>query len=131
MRFYDRAIQRVRGMWPGTGYRGDEFDEGDHLYTRDLGVFGEGSLFELLCVTRTAIGRRSLANYSLKAPAVDEILARQEAVQELEQMRDIREGVAVLGQFEFSESKWETFDEWLNSPPVPFPKSRRVVAAIT
>jgi len=131
MRFYDRAIQRVRGMWPGQGYKGDEFDEGDHLYTRDLGVFGEGSLFELLCVARTAIGRRSLANYLLKAPAVDEILARQEAVRELEQMKDIREGVAVLGQLEVSESKWETFDEWLNSPPVPFPKSLRVVAAIT
>jgi hypothetical protein len=40
MRFYDRAIQRVRGMWPGQGYKGDEFDEGDHLYTKDLGVFG-------------------------------------------------------------------------------------------
>jgi len=131
MRFYGRAIQRVKGMWPGQGYTGAEFDDPDHLYSRDLGIFGEGSLFELLCVARTAIGRRSLAKCLLSAPAVDEILARQEAVRELEERTDIREDVQLLGQFEFSESKWETFDEWLNSPPAPFPRSVRVVAAIT
>ena len=131
MRFYNRAIQRVNGIWSGQGYGGDEFGDPDHLYARDLGIFGEGSLFELLCVARTAIGRRSLANYLLKAPAVDEILARQEAVRELEQRTDIREEVQLLGKFEFSESKWETFVEWLNLPPVLFPGSVRIAAAIT
>ena len=56
MRFYNRAIQRVNGIWSGQGYGGDEFGDPDHLYARDLGIFGEGSLFELLCVARTAIG---------------------------------------------------------------------------
>ncbi len=131
MRFYDQAIQRVKGLWPGQGYRGDEYEDADHLYARDLGIFGEGSLFELLCVARTAIGRRSLANYLLMPPALDEILARQEAVRELTPRTDIREELAALGEFHFSESKWETFIEWLNSPPVRFPKSVRVAAAFT
>ncbi len=130
-RFYDRAIQRIQGMWPGQGHGGDEFDDPNHLYARDLGIFGEGSLFEFLSIARTAIGRRRLAGYLLQAPALDEILARQEAVRELEQRADLREQVALLGEFEFSESKWETFEEWLNSPPVSFPKSVRVGAAIT
>jgi len=67
----------------------------------------------------------------LEAPALDETLARQEAVRELQDRVDLREEVALLGEFEFSESRWETFTEWLNSPAVPFSRSVRVVAAIT
>lgn len=130
-RFYRRAVQRVKATWPGEGFTGDEFDDPDHIYLRDLGIFGRGSLFELLCIARTAIGRRGLANYLLEAPALDETLARQEAVRELRNRADLREEIALLGEFEFSESKWETFTEWLNSPPVPFRKPLSVAAAIT
>jgi hypothetical protein len=66
-RFYDRAMERVKGNWAGRGASGDEFDDPGHVYARDLSVFGEGSLFELLCTARTAIGRRGLADYLLKA----------------------------------------------------------------
>jgi len=130
-RFYRRASQRVKGLWDGEGFNGDEFDDANHVYSRDLGIFGQGSLFELLCIARTAIGRRGLANYLLEAPALDETLARQEAVRELRNRTELREDVALLGEFEFSESKWETFTEWLSSPPVPFSKPLSVAVAIT
>ena len=66
------------------GFAGDEFREEDHPYADDLDLFGEGSLFELLAVTRTGIGRATLADW-MKAPAArGEALARQEAVAELE-----------------------------------------------
>jgi DNA mismatch repair ATPase MutS len=130
-KFYQRAVCRLTGMWPGQGFRGDEFCHADHIYAKDLSIFGEGSLFELLCIARTAIGRRVLANYLLEPPTLDETLARQEAVRELQPRSDLREKVALLGEFEFSESRWETFTEWLNSPPVPFRKWLRVVAFIT
>jgi len=81
--FYHRAVGRVKGMWPGQGFTGDEFNDADHVYAKDLTVFGVGSLFEFLCIARTAIGRRGLANYLLEAPMLDETLARQEAVREL------------------------------------------------
>jgi DNA mismatch repair ATPase MutS len=130
-RFYHRASQRVKGIWAGEGFTGDEFENANHVYARDLGIFGQGSLFELLCIARTAIGRRGLANYLLEAPALDETLARQEAVRELRDRTGLREEVALLGEFEFSESKWETFTEWLNSPPVPFSRPLSVAVAIT
>jgi hypothetical protein len=130
-RFYRRASQRVKGLWAGEGFTGDEFDDADHLYARGLGIFGQGSLFELLCIARTAIGRRGLAAYLLEAPTLDETLARQEAVRELRNRTELREEVALLGEFEFSESKWETFTEWVNSPPVPFSKPLSVAVAIT
>jgi hypothetical protein len=129
--FYHRAVGRVKGMWPGQGFTGDEFNDADHVYAKDLTVFGVGSLFEFLCIARTAIGRRGLANYLLEAPMLDEMLARQEAVRELRPRSDLREKVALFGEFEFSESRLETFTDWLNSPPATFPGSLRVVAAMT
>jgi hypothetical protein len=130
-RFYQRALQRVKGLWAGEGFTGDEFDHVDHVYARDLGIFGQGSLFELLCIARTAIGRRGLASYLLEAATLDESTARQEAVRELRNRTDLREAVALLGEFEFSESQWDTFTEWLNSPPELFSKTLCVVGAIT
>jgi hypothetical protein len=131
IRYYDRSVRRVDGYWTGNGYRGGEFDSDGHPYARDLGIFGEGSLFELLCVARTAIGRRRLAEWLLEAPPLDETMARQEAVRALERRADVREAVAGLGAYEFSESTWETLAVWLNAPPVVFPRWLRVGAAIT
>jgi hypothetical protein len=85
----------------------------------------------LLCIARTAIGKRGLAAYLLEAPALNETLARQEAVRELRNRTELREEVALLGEFEFLESKWETFTEWLNSPPVPFSRPLSVALALT
>jgi hypothetical protein len=131
IRYYDRSVRRIDGYWTGNGYRGGEFDRDDHPYARDLGIFGEGSLFELLCVARTAIGRRRLAEWLLEAPPLDETVARQEAVRALERRADVREAVAGLGAYEFSESTWETLAVWLNAPAVVFPRWLRVGAAIT
>jgi ABC-type multidrug transport system fused ATPase/permease subunit len=130
-RFYDRAIQRVKGNWVGSGAKGEEFSDPDHVYARELNIFGEGSLFEMLCTARTAIGQRGLADYLLKAPSVEETLSRQEAVRELRGQVDLRERVALLGEFEFFESKSETFAEWLNLPTVSFSRPLRIAAFIT
>ena len=114
LRIYRRRIQRP-----------------DHVYAADLNVFGEGSLFELLCIARTSIGRRGLANYLLEAPGLEETLLRQEAVRELRRRTDLREQVATLGEFDFLESQQDTFDDWLNSPRLSFARPLPVIAAIT
>jgi ABC-type multidrug transport system fused ATPase/permease subunit len=130
-RFYDRAIQRVKGNWPRSGFAGEEFSDPDHVYAADLNVLGEGSLFELLCIARTSLGRRGLANYLLQPPALDESLLRQEAVRELRARTDLREKVATLGEFEFLETHDDTFDQWLASPRISFPSALPVIAAVT
>ncbi len=130
-RFSERALRRVQGDWAGKGISGDEFCDPHHPYAHDLNVFGEGSLFELLCVARTGVGRRGLARYLLQAARLDEIRERQEAVRELRAQTELREEVAALGPFESSESKWETFTAWLDSPPVPFPALLRSVLPLT
>jgi hypothetical protein len=130
-RFYDRAVKRVQGDWSGNGPTGEVFVDTTHAYANDLGIFGEGSLFELICIGRSGVGQRGLANYLSEAPSLEETLARQEAVRELCQRTDLREKVALLGPFEFSESKWETFTDWLDSPTVSFPPSLRFILLIS
>jgi hypothetical protein len=130
-RFYHRAIERVKGNWAGCGFASDHYGDANHVYARDLHLFGEGSLFELLCIARTSIGRRGLANYLLEAPALEETVLRQEAVRELRSRVDLREKVATLGEFDFAESRWDTFEEWLGSPALQFHRLLPVAAAIT
>jgi MutS domain V len=130
-RFYDRAVERVKGNWAGSGITGEEFSDPGHVYATDLNIFGDGSLFELLCTARTSIGRRALADYLLKTPSLEETLLRQEAVRELRERTDLRENIATLGEFEFFESRQDTFEEWLSSPKLSLATPLRVTAAVT
>jgi hypothetical protein len=130
-RFYERSVQRVQGNWAGSGAAGDEFTDPNHLYAADLQVLGEGSLFELLCTARTSIGQRGLAGYLLEAPSLDETRLRQNAVRELRERTDVRETIATLGEFEHFESKWSTFQQWLETPTFSFARPLPVLALIS
>jgi hypothetical protein len=72
-----------------------------------------------------------LAEYLLRTPALDEVLLRQDAIRELKERADLREGVALLGEFQFLQSKWVTFDEWLNSPSLSYSRPLRALAFIS
>ncbi len=120
-RFYQSGVDRLNGNWAGKGASGDEFSRADHLYERDLNLFGAGSMFELLCTTRSQVGQRRLASYLLDLPDRDETLARQEAVKELQPRSDLREQICLLGEYSFQSCDWEPFREWLDSPPVTAP----------
>ena len=130
-RFYERALQRVKGEWAGCGITGEEFIDPNHVYAGDLNILGEGSLFELLCIARSSLGRRGLADYLLETPALEETLARQDAVRELCERTDLREEIATLGEFDFEESHPEIFDDWLNSPEFAFFRPLPMIAATT
>ncbi|MDQ3012609.1 MAG: DNA mismatch repair protein MutS, partial [Acidobacteriota bacterium] len=96
VKFYERGLARLEDRWMGTGETGVQFAEKQHPYAEDLDLFGEGSLFELLSTARTKAGEGKLAQW-LKAPAsIDEIRARQAAVEELSAKLDLREDLAML-----------------------------------
>ena len=130
-RFYERSVQRVKGNWVGSGVTGEEFSQHDHVYAADLHVFGEGSLFDLLCTARTSIGQRGLAKYLLEPPPFEQTRLRQDAVRELRGRMDLRERIATLGEFEFFESKWNTFEEWLETPRFSFARSLPILALMS
>jgi len=96
--FYARGMARLENNWAGTGEGGERFLDPDHPYARDLDLFGRGSLFELLNTVRTRAGEETLAAWLLRPASVEEIAARQAAVAELAEMRDLRETLFVMGE---------------------------------
>jgi hypothetical protein len=65
--FYDHGIgaSKTRGMASGQRESGSPSE--DHLYSRDLDIFGHASLFQLLSRARTHLGEELLARW-LSAP---------------------------------------------------------------
>ncbi len=95
--FHERALARIEGRFAGTGTRGDGLGGEGHLYALDLDLFGEGSLFELLCAARTRPGEERLAHWLLEPARSAPLRARQRAVATLSPRMDLREDLAVLG----------------------------------
>ena len=80
----NRYLQRISGQWINFQDLGEEFVNKEHRYASDLDIVGSESLFQLINITNTWHGRKSLAN-SLLEPRFDynEILLRQESIKEL------------------------------------------------
>jgi hypothetical protein len=119
--FYERGRARIEDRWHGNGFAGEEFRIANHVYDLDLQVLGAGSLFEFLCTARTGIGRRRLAEYLLRPCDISEAIERQEAVRELKPFAEIRERIALLGKYDFQDSTWEIFSEWISNPAATAP----------
>jgi len=96
--FYQRGLARLDGQWAGAGSTGTRFNDPHHPYAADLDLFGEGSLFELLCAARTSMGEETLAAWLLAPADPASVRARQEAVQALTPHLDLREDLAILGE---------------------------------
>jgi hypothetical protein len=95
--FYDHGIARLEDNWQDTGETGARFLTEDHLYARDLDIFGPASLFQLLSRARTHLGEELLARW-LSAPAeLAAVRQRQESIGELREALDFREALATAG----------------------------------
>jgi MutS domain V len=95
--FYERGLARVHDRWAGTGETGERFADAHHVYSGDLDLFGNASLFQLMSVARTRMGEETLAGWLLAPASVDDIRDRQLKVSELREEIDLREDLAVLG----------------------------------
>ena len=129
-RFYQSGIDRLTGTWAGKGVTGEAFSRPDHLYERDLNIFGAGSVFEFLCTARTQAGQRRLASYLLDLPPRPETLARQQAVQELGPLAELRERICLLGKYSTLTCDFESFNEWLDAPAAPLPRLVSLIVAV-
>jgi len=126
--FYELGMARLDDRWMGTGTTGERFLDPHHPYAADLDVFGHGSLFELLCTTRTQAGEATLAAW-LNAPASPEVVrARQAAVAELRPRLDLREELALLGEDVRAGLDADALAAWAAAPPVIATGTWRVVA---
>jgi MutS domain V len=131
IRFYERGLARLDGKWAGSGEPGTRFLDPNHPYAGDLDIFGQGSVFQLICSARTTAGEDTLASW-LQAPA-DDVTAvrdRQAAVDELRPMLDLREDLALLGEDVRSGLHAEALRRWGSAPPVQIPRYARIAVVV-
>jgi hypothetical protein len=128
--FFALGLARLDGSWSGRGNAGARHLDPAHPYAGDLDVFGEGSLFELICTTRTAAGEDLLARW-LCAPAdAETVRLRQDAVRELTPRLALRRDLALLGEDIAGRISAEALVEWGRGRPVLRPGAHRVVGAL-
>ena len=131
--FYRMGLARLDGEWRGKGIARDDFVPEDHLYARDLDLFGKGSLFELMCTARTGAGEETLAGWLLEGAGREEILARQEAVKELRERLGFREDISLLGGTTRSLLRPDSLKKWAGAARILSGSQRarlRVLASV-
>jgi hypothetical protein len=114
--FYRAGLARIEDRWAGTGQHGERFADPHHVYSADLDLFGEGSLFELLCIARTRMGEEALARWLLAPASRHELAARHAAAAELRPRLDLREDLAALGDPSAPAVNAEALLAWAGSP---------------
>ncbi|MAE93352.1 MAG: DNA mismatch repair protein MutS [Deltaproteobacteria bacterium] len=128
MAFYERGLARLEHRFAGTGTDGRAHEPEDHPYAKDLDLFGEGSLFERLCLARTRGGEETLARWLL-APAPPAVIRdRQAALQELRERLSLREELCLVGEDVRSDLHPAALRVWGDAPPVGFHVAHRVLA---
>ncbi|MFO0592665.1 MAG: DNA mismatch repair protein MutS [Polyangiaceae bacterium] len=93
-----RGLSRVADAFESLPERGERFAPEQHPYAKDLDLFGQRSLFQLLVTAETAAGQRSLASWLLTGASAKTVAERQEAARELATRPDLREDLAVLAR---------------------------------
>jgi hypothetical protein len=95
-----------------------------------LDLFGDGSIFELLCAARTQSGEETLAAWLRTPASIETIRERQASVAELRERIDLREDLALLGEEIPTGIDLAALDAWGKSPPVLTSLPARVALAV-
>jgi MutS domain V len=118
---YRRRIQCIQQEWMGNGDPGVDLKSPNHLSAYDLDLFGEGSLFELLCDVGSPAGRDALAQWLQNPCSRAEAISRQEAIRSLTFRSSLREKLALARSGEANEYSWDRLRGWFVAVPVYFP----------
>lgn len=113
----DKSLKRINGEWKNFKDTGEEFRDESHSFSHDLDIFGRGSLFQWINVTKTSMGRRKLGEM-LTNPCknIAEIRNRQQVVEELSNKlwwrhRLMSEGMMLSDEIHNSEDLYLWADE--------------------
>jgi hypothetical protein len=91
------ALEKLAGRFATYPARGERFASETHPYASDLGIVGEGSLFQLLDGTHTRLGEEFLAGWLMRPSGAAATLERQAAVRDLSARSELRERFAIEG----------------------------------
>ncbi|MCJ7679479.1 MAG: hypothetical protein MUP70_02025 [Candidatus Aminicenantes bacterium] len=123
-------IRTLHDEFP-DGDEGSDFISTDHRYAGDIDLFGRHSVFHFCSRAETPVGRRRLADW-LEHGAKDALVirSRQEAVQELAPLIDLRQNIQAFGRlFTKKAGNTDVFQRLLEKPPV-FPLEKKWIFLI-
>lgn len=115
---YRDGLDRLEHRFAGRGPPAPFAPAASHPYAAHLDVFGDGGLYDLLCRSRTAGGRETLAGWLLEPAAPAEIASRQAAVRELRDRLDLREDLGTLEERVAGALGSAAVVAWATAPPV-------------
>lgn len=101
------GINRIKGTFKEREDKGEEFLSDEHPFASDLDIFGRNSLFQMINSTKTKFGRAKLSQMlNLNAiPSREEILKKQEAINELGKKVEWRQRLEVKSTIKKSGTK--------------------------
>ncbi|WP_195262720.1 MULTISPECIES: MutS family DNA mismatch repair protein [unclassified Clostridium] len=111
------GIARIKGTFKEKEDKGEEFLRDEHPFASDLDIFGRNSLFQMINSTKTKFGRNKLSQMlNLKTiPNREEILKKQEAINELGEKVEWRQRLEVKSTIKKSGTKdINELLEWAN-----------------
>lgn len=103
-----KGLSRIDGSFKNfIEDKGEEFINDKHGFTNDLDIFGRNSIFQMINSTKTVFGRLNLSEtLSLKKiPEKDEIINKQEAVEEISKKIEFRQKLEVKSSLKNSGKK--------------------------
>ena len=118
--WYQRGLARLEDRWTGSGEAGSQFINTSHAYSDDLDLFGDGSLFQLLCTAQTTTGTETLSGWLLQPAEPEVVQQRQAAATDLATRPQLLEDLYALGVEakdtvdSISLVKWATAPQQLN-----------------
>ncbi|UII33855.1 DNA mismatch repair protein MutS [Fulvivirga ulvae] len=97
--------------------QGGRFKNKKHPYLHDLDIFGHNSIYQLISRAVTPSGQTLVAKWLSESARKQDIILRQEAVQEMASMLDWRQGFQASGmQHKEEENNFHSLLEWINEP---------------
>jgi DNA mismatch repair ATPase MutS len=111
---------------------GSEFIDPKHAYSFDLDFFGKHSLFQHLNRTATYIGKSTLANQLKNTLDKEEILQKQEAIEELKQKIAFRQRNYAYAKISTdSKSTYDELLQWLQSTTDQFSSFQLIFSIVS
>lgn len=116
----NQELEGLKGDYSSFG-NGSEFLNDDHAFNRDIDLFGEGSLFQRINRTGTIRGSEKLAQL-LNENRTDLVMARQDAIKELQCYSDWRQDFQASSTLIEHESEAIRLIEWAKNYKTVVPK---------
>ncbi len=109
-------LARLERDWQAISYHRIEIPKAHRTLSNDLNLFGRTSVFQLLSMAHTPVGREILRDWILEPATPEEIAARQEAAAILSHDTEFRDELDLRGrQLGSGQSGTQSFVDWAES----------------